>query len=69
MSHWMESAVGNGQYADNLLGENQNGDLFVPSRTQPDWWDREFNPRNPLHWPYYLRSRVRRSVVMIETSW
>lgn len=65
--HWMERAIGNGRPADNLLAEDEYGTLYVPSRKRPDWWDRRFNPRNPLHWPYYLRSRRRCNVVMIET--
>lgn len=64
--HWRESAVGNGPYAANLLAEDERGDLYVPSLTRADWWDRRFDPRNPTHWPYWLRSRIRRNIVMID---
>jgi hypothetical protein len=66
--HWIETAVGNGQPADGLLAEDERGDLWVPSAMRANWWDRRFNPRNPLHWEYWLRSRLRRNVVMIESS-
>jgi hypothetical protein len=64
--HWMERAIGNGAPSTKYLGEDENGDLFVPSRSKADWWDRRFNPRNPLHWMYWLRSRRDMSVVMLE---
>lgn len=51
-----------------LLAEDENGDLWVPSRSRSGWWDRRVDLRNPAHWPAYLRSRRRNSLVMINTS-
>jgi hypothetical protein len=68
LNGWIESAVGNGPASGTLLGEDDYGDLYVPSRTREGWWDRRFNPRNPLHWPFWLRSRLQRNVVMIESA-
>ena len=65
---WIEDAVGNGPCTSDLLAEHEDGDLYVPSRTRADWWDRKFNPRNPTHWVYWLRSRRRNNVAMIESS-
>ena len=49
-----------------ILGEDDSGDLYVPSKSRAELWDRRFNPRNPTHWPYYLRSRATRRVAFLE---
>lgn len=67
MAHWLESAdyVTDGDMR--ILGEDDYGDLFAPSRSGFGW-DRPFNPANPTHWPYYLRSRLTRRVAFLERS-
>lgn len=62
----MERAIGNGRPSTKYLGETEYGTLLVPSRTKPDWWDRKYNPRNPAHWIYWLRSRLACNIVMLE---
>lgn len=51
-----------------LLGETENGDWLVPVRGKPGEWFGLFNPRNPLHWRYWLRSRRKVRLAMIETQ-
>jgi hypothetical protein len=51
-----------------LLGEDENGDLFVPDRHHPGQWCARFNPRNPLHWRPWLRSRRTLRIAMIESE-
>lgn len=51
-----------------LLGECERGELWVPSKSREGWWDRRLNLRNPTHWRYWLRSRLTRAVVMIESK-
>lgn len=57
-------------YADTgdrrLMAEDDLGRLYVPSKTRADYWDRRLDLRNPLHWRYWLRSRLTRTVVMVE---
>jgi hypothetical protein len=67
-AHWRERAelVFGGD--PRILGEDDNGDLFVPSKTRADWWDRPFNPRNPTHWRYWLRSRRTLRIAALEAS-
>lgn len=64
--HWRASATGRGPRTTRYLGEDENGDLFVPSRVRANWWDRRFSRWNPAHWTYWLRSRLMLNVVMIE---
>lgn len=47
-----------------LLGEDDRGDLWVPTRR--GWWGVRFNPHNPRHWRYWLRSRLKGRLAMIE---
>lgn len=56
-TRWMERAEYVADGDSRILGEDERGDLWVPSRTRAQWWDRRFNPRNPSHWRYWLRSR------------
>ena len=39
--HWRRRATYDTASHD-LLGEDERGDLWVPSRTRPDWWHRRF---------------------------
>lgn len=57
-----------GRGRNRILGEDQHGDLYVPSKTRAEWWDRRFNPWNPMHWPYYLRSRITNHVAFLEVE-
>lgn len=49
-----------------ILGEDEHGSLYVPSRTRWLWLDRKFNKWNPFHWKYYLRSRLTRRIAFLE---
>lgn len=49
-----------------ILGEDDGGGLYIPSRTVAGFWDRPFNRLNPLHWPYYLRSRLTGRIAFLE---
>jgi len=42
-----------------ILGEDYRGELWVPALCENGkwWWAERFNPWNPRHWIYYLRSR------------
>ena len=59
-----------------ILGEDENGDLWVPHITNKTlwsiehvaYWDRRFNPRNPSHWSYWLRSRLTRRIAFLEVG-
>lgn len=64
--HWLESAERVNGPGLRLIGEDDLGYLYVPSRHREDWWDRRLNLRNPAHWPFYLRSRLTRQVVWLE---
>lgn len=66
--YWMETAdrVNNGDFR--ILGETEDGELLVPSKTRPEWWDRRFNSRNPTHWQFWLRSRLTNRIAFLESS-
>ena len=66
--HWMARAEHVADGSPRILGEDDNGDLYVPSRSRAEFWDRRFNPLNPTHWPYYLRSRIAGRVAFLEAS-
>lgn len=68
LNDWREDACGNGPASSRFLGETEQGTLLLPSRERADWWDRPFKARNPLHWPYWLRSRRQRNIVMLESQ-
>lgn len=65
-AHWMESADYVSSGDTRIIGQDENGDLYVPSKTRPDYWDRRFNPLNPTHWSYYVRSRITKRVAFLE---
>lgn len=51
-----------------LLGEDDCGDLWVPSRRRPAVWDRRFSPWRPTHWRYWVRSRRLRRIACLEPA-
>jgi hypothetical protein len=67
-SHWMETVDRVTAGDPRILGEDEDGIWYVPSRTRAEWWDRRFTPVNPTHWPYYLRSRITRRVAWLERA-
>ena len=64
--HWTARAEMVNDGDPRILGEDDNGDLYVPSLTREGWWDRPFNGRNPRHWPYWLRSRLTMRLAWLE---
>lgn len=50
-----------------LLGEDEDGNLWVPGHRRDGTWERRFDPRRPWHWRCWLRSRRHGRVAMIET--
>lgn len=63
---WLENAERVSDGDARILGEDERGDLCVPSKTVPGQWDRLSDWRNPSHWRYYLRSRITRRVAFLE---
>lgn len=53
-----------------LLGEDENGDLWVPTYGVygTPWWGKRFNPWNPSHWRYWMRSRRKLRLAMLESQ-
>lgn len=49
-----------------VLGEDDRGELWVPSRRRAEWWDRPFRRWKPTHWPAWWRSIRRGGVAFIE---
>ena len=66
MTHWLENVDRVTGGDPRILGEDENGELYVPSKTRPEFWDRRFAARNPTHWHYYLRSRITGRVAWLE---
>lgn len=64
-THWTEAANRDG--GPDVLGEDENGRLWVPSRTDVGLWDRPLDLRKPTHWRYYLRSRFRGTLAFVES--
>ncbi len=67
-THWRETAEYVSSGDARILGEDDGGDLFVPSKTRPEFWDRRFRATNPTHWGYYLRSRLTKRVAFLESA-
>lgn len=65
-AHWTETAerVNSGDWR--ILGENSSGSLFIP-RDDGYWFER-FDAWNPMHWQYWLRSRVTRRIAFLEDA-
>jgi hypothetical protein len=66
--HWLEDADYVTDGDPRIIGQDDHGDLFVPSRTRPGYWDRRLNLWKPTHWPFYLRSRLTGRVAFLETE-
>jgi hypothetical protein len=75
---WIESAIGNGRVSQWYLAEDDQGNLIVPApwkrpkgvtaeHGRTPWWSGRYNPRNPWHRLFWVRSRLARNIVMIET--
>lgn len=65
--HWRERAeLVVGDRYNKHLAEDEDGELAVPFRGRLGVWTGYFNPRNPAHWPAWLRSRLTGKIVMIE---
>ena len=64
--HWTARAemVGGGDMR--ILGEDERGDMCVPDRHRPGWWSKRYNPWNPTHWQYWLRSRITMRIAFLE---
>lgn len=50
-----------------VLAECDFGDLWLPSTTRQDYWDRPFDETRPSHWPYLLLSLATGWVVTVDT--
>lgn len=74
--HWTATADRVTDGDPRILGEDERGDLWVPRHTQwarqwvnrEPWWDRRFNPRNPLHWRFWARSRFTNRIAFLEIT-
>lgn len=69
LSHWLARAERVTDGDPRLLGEDDRGDLYVLTRHGPDdepWWGKRFNPWNPLHWRFWLRSRLTLRIAFLE---
>lgn len=66
--HWIARADRVTSGDPRIIGEDENGDLYVPSRTRAEFWDRRLNLANPTHWPYWVRSRVTGRVAWLESA-
>jgi hypothetical protein len=64
--HWTATADRVGD--PRLIAEDEKGELWLPSRRKPGWWDRRLDLRRPTHWPAYLRSRLTGRLTMIDTE-
>ena len=49
-----------------ILGEDEMGNMCVPYRDRPGWWAERYNPWNPTHWQYWLRSRLTMRIAFLE---
>ena len=47
-----------------ILGEDEWGELVVPR--SPERWQGRFNPWNPMHWRFWLRSRLTNRLAFVE---
>jgi hypothetical protein len=67
--YWTVAAIENAREGDTgILAEGDDGRLYVPSRSRVDYWDRLYQPWNPLHWRYWLKSRLTHKVAMVEMT-
>jgi len=64
--HWTERAARVGGGDMRILGEDEMGNMCVPYRDRPGWWAERYNPWNPTHWQYWLRSRLTMRIAFLE---
>jgi hypothetical protein len=64
--HW--TAKADRVFDPRLIAEDEQGELWLPSRSKPEWWDRRLNLRRPTHWPAYLRSRLTGQLTVVESA-
>lgn len=68
--HWTERAerVGLSKRGRDrfLLGEDDNGEILVPSLWRANWWQTRYSPWKPWHWPVWVSSRLRRKLAWLE---
>ena len=69
--HWTARAerVGDGDWR--ILGEDDHGDLLVPgflpgSESTVYGWHDLYNPWNPMHWRFWVRSRRTMRIAFLE---
>lgn len=69
-AHWTEAAERVTDGDPRVLGEDDNGDFYVPTCTTPgqERWAQRFSPRNPLHWRFWLRSRLTNRLAFLEAA-
>lgn len=70
--HWLETADHVSSGDPRIIGQDEHGDLYVPalgthSLTVDAVWNRRLNLWHPLHWRYYLRSRITGRVAFLES--
>lgn len=66
--HWTETAergAGSDHPLWGHLGEDPDGNLVLPAGR--NHWVDVLNLRNPWHWPPYLRSRISRRIVWLDS--
>jgi hypothetical protein len=65
--HWYEVGDSRVYEGKGVLGESDLGGWYVPAMSD-SWAWRPFNPWNPLHWRFYLKSRITKEIVWLETQ-
>lgn len=66
--HWTETADRVYDSRQVLLGEDDRGDLWVPSYKRLNRWNKRLDLRRPTHWPAYLLSRLSRRIAFLESA-
>lgn len=68
-AHWTEKAEYVSFGDARILGEDERGDWFVPSRNVSfdPMWDRAFRWWAPTHWRFWLRSRITGRVAFLQS--
>jgi hypothetical protein len=64
--HWTATAERTSEGDFRILGEDENGTLLVPLHGMPGHWKGRYNPWNPRHWQFWLRSRITRRIAFVE---
>lgn len=67
--HWTETADRVTTGNPRILGEDEDGEILVPSSYDPPLWGpKRFDAKNPLHWRFWLRSRLTNKLAMVERA-